>query len=188
MKLSRGAIRCLARLLWYARRYKRVHPTQQKLAVGLEVSDRQVRTYLAELRGNGLVSVHQGGNGRAALYSLTSGLTSGLLPGCFPVPYSEPSINDVVMVENFRAVEPQLSSVLQYKSKLAMPARTIQNEYGRECPNPEFYRIRGILENANERIRRARNPAAYERAILERELGPKRKYPYSQLAQAKAVG
>jgi len=81
--LSRGAQRCLERLLWYQRKYGygHVHPSQKKLAAGLGVSDRQLRTHLAELRRLGLVSVHQGGDGRAASYVLASGLTSGLLPG-----------------------------------------------------------------------------------------------------------
>jgi hypothetical protein len=81
--MSRGERECLRRLLWYQRRYGRVHPSQKKLTAGLGVSERTLRTYLAELRKLGLLSVRQGGNGRSASYLLVSGLTSRLLPGCF---------------------------------------------------------------------------------------------------------
>ena len=85
--LSRGATKCLDRLRWYASHYTRVFPEQKKLAAGLDVSDRQLRRYLAELQhcctdqclghcdgaaGHvGLIDVRQGGDGRAASYTLT---------------------------------------------------------------------------------------------------------------------
>src|SRR5665213_2689561 len=113
-ELSRGARRCLDRLRWYARRYGRVHPFQEKFAKRLGVSDRQVRTYLAELRAAGLVSVHQGGPGHPASYIVTSGLTSGELPGYFraapTIGHAEAAKYQQVAAENFRAEKPQLSS------------------------------------------------------------------------------
>lgn len=59
-EFSRGTCHCLRLLFWYSRRYKRVHPSQKTLAKGLRVSDRQVRTYLAELKAAGWLSVRQG--------------------------------------------------------------------------------------------------------------------------------
>ena len=50
---SRGADKCLRLLRWYASHHTKVFPGQKKLAQHLGVSDRQVRTYLAELREAG---------------------------------------------------------------------------------------------------------------------------------------
>jgi hypothetical protein len=58
---------------------------------------------------------------------------------------------------------------------LPFPEATITNEYGRTDPNPEFVRLQAILRGAQERVRRARNPAAYERAIIQAELRAMRK-------------
>ncbi|MBZ5678230.1 MAG: helix-turn-helix domain-containing protein [Acidobacteriia bacterium] len=110
-EFSRGAWHCVRLLFWYSRRYKRVHPSQRTLAKGLRVSDRQVRTYLAELKAAGWISVRQGGDGHPASYHLAptaiSVLTSGLLPGCFraenPIEPRELASHQSVRDENFRA-------------------------------------------------------------------------------------
>jgi hypothetical protein len=108
-QLTRGARRLLHRLLWYGRRYGNIHPTQKKLAKGLDISDRMLRTYLRELKC--FVEVRQGGDGHPASYfftaALPSELASGLLPSCFRAEIAEgnlhPAPNPVVTVENFRA-------------------------------------------------------------------------------------
>lgn len=56
------------------------------------------------------------------------------------------------------------------KQALAFPPRTITNEYGRTDLNPEWIRLTEVLRGAQDRIRRARNPLAYERAIIQREV------------------
>ena len=91
-QLSRGAKNCLNRVRWYTSQYTRAFPNQKKLAKGLKVGDRQLRRYLKELEefctdqcpdrcdgskevGHvGLIEVHQGGDGRTALYVLTGAL------------------------------------------------------------------------------------------------------------------
>ncbi len=114
-QLRRGATRCLKLLRWYASRKTRVFPSQAKLAQHLKVGDRQVRSYLAELRRFGLIEVRQGGDGHTATYTLTSGLTSGLLPGCFRAETEDEnqyqSPNEEVTGENFRAERPYSSSL-----------------------------------------------------------------------------
>ena len=80
-EMSPGLRDCLKLLIWYSDRYGRVHPSQRKLAEALDVSDRQVRTYLRQLRNMGFLEVRQVGDGRTASYTLTSALTSRLLPG-----------------------------------------------------------------------------------------------------------
>jgi hypothetical protein len=54
--------------------------------------------------------------------------------------------------------------------RVEMPPMRVMNEYGWLQDNPEYYRIRGILENASERIRRARNPEALVQFILRTEI------------------
>ena len=109
--ISRGARKCLQRLLWYQRRFGSVFPSQKKLAAGLKISDRQLRTYLAELRRLGFLTVHQGGGGRSATYVLNSGLCSGKFPGYFRA--RKAGVSDdlagyqSVTSENFRADEIQ---------------------------------------------------------------------------------
>lgn len=49
------------------------------------------------------------------------------------------------------------------------PAQRIVNEYGATVPNPAFRRVMEALRTAQERIRRARDPLAYERAIIAAE-------------------
>lgn len=52
-----------------------------------------------------------------------------------------------------------------------MPPYQVTNEFGGMMINPEYQRIREVLSAAEDRIRRARNPEAYARAIIDRERG-----------------
>jgi len=114
-ELSRGARDCLKLIRWYAARHTRVFPSQAKLAKSLGVSDRQVRTYLAELREAELVLVHQGGDGRTASYVLTSGadfraeFRAGFRAEIAGV-RSDLTGGEQVASQNFRAEREQLSS------------------------------------------------------------------------------
>lgn len=137
--LSSGAQRCLNRLRWYERRYNSVHPTQKKLAQGLKIAERTLRVHLAELRATGLIQVQQGGDGRAATYTITAGLTAGLMPGCFLVDDSQPQNNERVEEQNCRAETPQLCSILEYKNN---PSSVVKTTPGRTDPFPEEFRQR----------------------------------------------
>lgn len=100
MTLSRGAQRCLELLQWYSRTFKQVYPLQSTIARKLGKTDRQVRTYLQELRAAGLVAVKKCGQAPATYllakqpdrkknFRSASGLTSGLLPVCAPASITE---------------------------------------------------------------------------------------------------
>lgn len=69
-----------------------------------------------------------------------------------------------------------------------MPEPTITNEYGRTEPNPEFEYLSGVLRNALGRIRNARNPLAYERAVIQAELRALRKPAGKEAALFRAAG
>lgn len=63
---------------------------------------------------------------------------------------------------------------------LEFPQPYTTNEYGRTDPNPEYQYLVGVLRAAKGRIARADNPAAYERAVWQRELLALRKPPERQ--------
>jgi hypothetical protein len=63
------------------------------------------------------------------------------------------------------------------EQQLDFPNPTITNEYGRTDPNPEFQHLQAVLRGAKRRIELARNPVAYERAIVQAELRALRKLP-----------
>ncbi len=66
------------------------------------------------------------------------------------------------------------SSSISSRKKLAtarfeMPEPTSKNEFGRVERNPAWSAVQEVLRGASPRIQRAKNPVAYERAILFRE-------------------
>lgn len=63
----------------------------------------------------------------------------------------------------FRGKIPDLSAAEM------MPPPTIRSEAGREMPNPDYFRVQQALRRARDRIRAARSPEAYVRAIVWRE-------------------
>lgn len=125
--LSCGAKKCLDVLRWYA--VRGWNPRQYKIASHLRVCDRQVRSYLSELKREGLITIKQSGDGRPASYVLTavekpvenmlkksetSGLTSGLNFRAENFHREEKSTgNQEVEVKNFR---PEAVSVLNLSS------------------------------------------------------------------------
>ena len=50
-----------------------------------------------------------------------------------------------------------------------MPPYEVPNEFGRLVVNPEYQWVREALLRADDRIRRARNPEAYARAVIAGE-------------------
>ena len=91
MKLSRGAQRCLKLLRWYSARFSDVHPSQSKIAKHLEVTDRQVRRYLAELVRAGFLKVRKAGPYEAS-YLLLAKKNVRSMSGQRPV-FGDASIN-----------------------------------------------------------------------------------------------
>ncbi len=69
------------------------------------------------------------------------------------------------------AVGPYINSEsINRREAPAMPPRIVRNEWGREVPNPEWLRINAVLREARDRITRAKDPIAYEQALLRAEL------------------
>lgn len=173
--ISRGAQKCLGLLRWYAVRFQAIFPYQETMAGRLGIGERQLRRYLNELVKAGFLSVAKGGQGPAT-YALQQAVEnkphaeenvrsmSGLMSGLCPV------WPDLSLYEFKKALGKAKASTPARLKPIELPPPTVTNEYGRVDPNPEFRRINGILTNAQDRIRRARNPAAYERAILQAEL------------------
>ncbi len=173
------------------------YPRQERLARDLGCSVRSIRMCVEDLEAFGLIARRgrgrgKGGDGQSDEYSFlwhpvfdrqNSAIMTGKNEDC---DRQEPSVltgkdgrydrqestlltgklGHPLYKEEARTAETRTAS----KPACSLPPPTITNEYGRVDPNPEFRRIRGILENAEPRIRRARNPEAYRRAILQLEL------------------
>lgn len=128
---------------------------QAKMAKELGVHIRTIGRWVRELKDAG------------RLDSIRCGSTSNLYT------LRITAIEIAVPVRSDKTKCPNVSIELnleQEKSQLAFPQPTITNEYGRTDPNPEFQHLQGVLRSAMPRIRRARNPVAYERAIIQAEL------------------
>lgn len=69
-KLSPGAKITYAMLLRYAWQENQCFPGQERLAKDIGAGERSIRTYLKELKAEGLVEIHQRGLGRSNLYVL----------------------------------------------------------------------------------------------------------------------
>lgn len=70
MNISRGASALLDLLNWYASKFKRVYPSQLKLAEHLKVTVRQIQRYVRELRDAAMVTAKKAGRA-AAEYTLS---------------------------------------------------------------------------------------------------------------------
>ncbi len=161
MNISAGALALFENLHSYARRSGRAFPFQATLAADAGgVSTQMVRRWLLELKRANAVSVVKRQHSSAeyvllkTVAQLRSELRSELRSGVCIIGSSKAELK----------AEP-----------LAFPEPTTTNEYGRTEPNPEFEHLQRILRGAQERVRRARNPAAYERAIIQAELRAMRK-------------
>jgi len=185
-QLSRGVKNCLNRVHWYTSQYTRAFPNQKKLAKGLKVGDRQLRRYLKELEefctdrcpdrcdgskevGHvGLIEVHQGGDGRTALYVLTGALPrvnvradvrpdvqADVRAETGPT-HSQPFTDAVVTVKNVQAEQPPVVSS-SCSSGSSHPQgehhySPLVNDAAAEKPSLE-------RQSQNPKPGRARNPA-----------------------------
>jgi hypothetical protein len=124
---------------WYERRYTRVFPEQLKLAAALKIKVRQLRNYLSTLRRLGIVSTHQGGDGRAASYALNFGalVSVDYRADCradcqadcraeIQGPHANLSVSQQVAGENCQAEREQLKSSSCSLSSFDQSERTVQ--------------------------------------------------------------
>lgn len=121
MKLSRGALRCLAQLQFYARSSGRAFPFQSTLARDLKRDSRTVRRYISELIQTGHIQVHkrQHSSAEYVLSDVLSDVRSG----------------------DFILTEVSLSNIKKPVSA-EIPAETITTPGGRTTINPAWIRYR----------------------------------------------
>lgn len=173
MHLSSGAMGLFKLLHSFARRSGRAFPFQKTLACRLHVSEQMVRRWLLELKTLQAVEVvkrqHSSAEYRLlkTVEKLRSELRSELRSGA---------------VHKGMSTDSELELAARSRPELAFPEPTITNEYGRTDPNPEFEHLQRVLRGAQERVRRARNPVAYERAIIQAELRALRRPVASETA------
>jgi len=176
--LSRGAQRLLALIESYARRSGQAFPFQKQLANRMDISEQMVRRYLLELKRAGRVVVQKRGQTSALYLPQPVQVSVDKLQSELRSELRSDGSASLLLSEAEYGLEKQAGSLpLPVEKKpprsatLAdlMPPVELVNEYGRRDLNPEYARVRDALLAARWRISSARNPAAYERAIIERE-------------------
>ncbi len=163
--MTRGARWFLSFLQEKANRTKQSWWGQQRMADELGCHRSSICRWVRELVEAGeLDSIRRGSTSN--LYTLRK---KGVEK---PSQFKRRETSDVAKCDNATL---ELNFQKEKEQPLAFPQPTITNEYGRTDPNPEYQFIVGVLRTAQQRIRRARNPAAYERAIIQAELRALRK-------------
>ncbi len=177
--MTRGARWFLGFLQEKANRNKQSWWGQQRMADELGCHRSSINRWVAELVAAGdLDSIRRGSTSN--LYTLRKRAVEK--------PRQMPLIetSDVAKCDN-ATLEVNLPKEKK-QAELAFPHPTITNEYGRTDPNPEFEYLSGVLRAALGRIRSARNPVAYERAIVQAELRALRKPARQESALSRAAG
>ena len=156
---KRKAPGCLYNLIqWFIRKMGRCWATLEYLAGKLGVSVRTLQRWWSENAASWGVEKRrvEGNRWEFSLAKVSPQDAQTVTPPAAPPLYESNSKSE--------PARPQPKPV-------EIPPERIPNEYGRMVPNPVFGKIQGILRSAVRRIRRARNPVAYEQTILRRELG-----------------
>lgn len=144
---------------------------QEKMAKELDVHIRTIGRWVSELKQAGLLD------------SIRRGSTSNLYT------LRKSDVQNLPTVRSVQTKCPNVSIELnleQENKQASWPPPTISNEYGRQIPNPEFEHLQRVFRGAQQRVMRARNPAAYERAILRAELAALRKPAGKEAAFSRA--
>ncbi len=175
LNISPGAKRLYRLLESYGRKNGWISLYHETMARKMRCSETTIRKWLTELRKAGAMESRKRQHSSAdyTLFPLVeNGRSDGRSDGrSGAVHYKELSL------------DPELEA-----RGLAFPPPTITNEYGRTDPNPEFEYLSGVLRSALGRIRNARNPVAYERAIVQAELRALRKPAGQEAAFSRAAG
>jgi len=168
--LSSGASRLLRLIRWFHSKCGACFPKQKFLAARLGCVTRTIQRYLAELVAAGLVSITRRGRTaneytllsvRAPAQNVASNVASKRLPSIYTESIEETtSASSTPVVAGVR---------LPFAGVFEMPEPTIRHAAGRVERNPAWSAVQDVLRGALERIQRARNPVAYERAVLQRE-------------------
>lgn len=146
---------------------------QDKMAKELGVHVRTIGRWVRELKQAGVLD------------SIRRGSTSNLYT------LRKTAVEIPLTVRSVQTKCPKVSIELnleQENQQASWPDPTITNEYGRPIPNPEFEHLQRVFQGAQRRVMRARNPAAYERAIIRDELSALRKPVAKEAAFSRAAG
>lgn len=154
MSLSRGALRCLEQLKYYARQSGRAFPFQDTLARDLKRDSRTVRRYLFELVQTGHLQVikRQHSSAEYVLSDVQSNVRSG----------------DSILTE---AKTLNLKEPAKKPMDVQEPEPYITLESGRQVINPAWQRVRDRIRAAHQdgRLHAARDREAYIAAIIRGE-------------------
>lgn len=155
MKLSRGARQFLKTMDWFFRGKETCWPSRKKLAEKHGCTVRQVARYLAELKGQNVLSSNRRCRS-SAVYTLRTEMS-------------------LVMSSHMssHSIELKLKNEVKKpagREPFLMPEPWVVNEYGARLTNPAYTAVQEALRAARWRIEAANNPAAYERAIIREVL------------------
>ncbi len=163
--------------LGYAAHGRTIYPKRKTVAAKLEMSVRNLARYLRHLSEVGWMKTLER-KAYTAIRSVLQALGVGHVPS--HVPCSKETSEETVLLREVAKQTVRVCSVpaLPPKPKQERPAPipikppwTI-NEFGRQVLDPVWSRINSVLREAQDRIRRARNPEAYQQAIVRAELPP----------------
>lgn len=161
--------------LGYAAHDRQIFARRKHIAGKLGMSVRNLARYLKHLAEAGWI-VTTRRKVRTAIRSVLHAVTDVSVPSY--VPSSKRTSDETVLLVEQAKQTVQVCSVpaLPPKQKQErLPPISIKppwtvNEFGRQVLDPIWSRIHRILREAQDRIRRARNPKAYEQAIIRGEL------------------
>lgn len=147
-----------------------IFPFQKTLARVMGACTRTIQRWLAVAIKAGWLTVRRGQNGSNRYFLCSKGLSPQM---------SHPLKDDSEPYSSTREAE----QTVQVYTTASLPKPRIErlppipikppwtvNEFGRQVIDPIWSRIHGVLRKAQDRIRRARNPEAYQQAIIRAEL------------------
>jgi hypothetical protein len=135
---------------------------QKKMAVEIGVPVRSLQRYLAQLEALGSIRVQHRCSTTNLYFVVGKAVEIKPVLAC---PYAKMANASIEL--NIQT--PKKPAALAVSASGEMPPYQVPNEFGRMIVNPEYARIRDVLHAADDRIRRARDPGAYARAIIARE-------------------
>ena len=161
MSVSRGARRLFQLIHRFIHRYGEFYAGQSWIATHLRASVRSVKRWTAVLIRHGYLAVTRRGN-QTSTYQILKNLAPQLAPQLAPPLKDNPS--GITPSERKPSASSQTASA-------ELPEETITSPGGRTYLNPEWQACRDAVHASREEIYRARDPKAYQNAIIRRVRG-----------------
>lgn len=169
--LSFGASQLLKDIQDLQRRYGKAFKSQATYAAHFGVAIRTIKRWSRELRAAGEISFTQA---RGCVKPCWKLLADVPLNVPLNVPLSPALIRNEYceLEQNGRSLSRPVERKPPERAQTAsrMPEQWTVNEFGRRDINPDWQRVNAALLDARWRIQGARNPVAYEQAIIRRAL------------------